>query len=105
VKGLFNYRGKLLPLLDAALLLGHTPGDIRMTARILVVRTDGSAKGDDENQAGILVERVLGSEQVDFEDRSGHASVHASEARFLGPVALTPDGTVQLIDSSGIPVP
>ncbi len=37
--GLFDFRGNLLPLIDSSQLLGHDASDIRMSSRILVIRT------------------------------------------------------------------
>ncbi|MDH3716891.1 MAG: chemotaxis protein CheW [Planctomycetota bacterium] len=103
VKGVFNYRGTLIPLLDAAALLRHAAVELRMAARILVVRT-GQVK-DDSSRApqmiGLLVQQVLGSENLDAAEPSQSARPTASGPGFLGPVVLTPAGTVQLIEPQG----
>jgi chemotaxis-related protein WspB len=105
IKGLFNYRGTLLPLLDASQLLGHEAGETRMFGRILVIQTGQSGKDDaGQRPVGLLVQRVLGSEDLDFQDDSGHPGLPASGVPFLGPVALTPHGTIQLTEPALFPV-
>jgi len=63
VLGLMNFRGRVLPVADGALLLGFPasadpPGD---EARVLVVEHPGMPGA----LAGILVERILGIRPVD----------------------------------------
>ena len=71
MKGLFNYRATLLPLLDFDLLLGRDERALRRTARILVVRSvESQATEMHTAKLGLLVQRVLGSEQLDA-DREG----------------------------------
>ncbi len=97
VKGVFNYRGTLIRLLDAATLLGHPAEELRRAARILVIRT-----GADPQQAptaphmvGLLVPQLLGSEQLAA--ASSPSPPPSGSPPFLGPVVLTEAGTVQLI--------
>jgi chemotaxis-related protein WspB len=52
---------------------------------------------------GLLVERLLGSEDLDFGDPTSSDTSGLPQARFLGPVALTHLGTIQLIDVAGLP--
>jgi chemotaxis-related protein WspB len=109
VRGLFNYRGSLLPLLDAAQLLGQGPADIRMFGRILVM--DTREMPDEQLGAaatlGLIVQQVIGSDDLDLEDASAYPEPdpQTSTVSFLGPVALTSGGTVQLIEPSRMPVP
>lgn len=68
MKGLFNYRATLLPLLDFDLLLGRDERGLRRTARILVVRSvESQAVELHTAKLGLLVQRVLGSEQLDVD--------------------------------------
>jgi chemotaxis-related protein WspB len=103
VKGLFDYRGELLPLLDADLLLEHPETEPRMSTRIQVICTDPD--GDRRKRVGLVVQGVLGSEDLDFEDASAHPGLSTSGIDCLGPVALTPTGTVQLMEVDRIPYP
>ena len=123
VKGVINYRATLLPLLDFALLLKQVPRPLQRSARILVVRTgkgvgsllpERPAGGSPQEtpdpfsqpaRVGLLVERLLGSESLDFGDRTPQDSTGFQATGFLGPVALTRLGTIQLIDVAGLPLP
>ncbi len=102
--GLFDYRGELLPLFDAARLIGDQASTIRMSSRILVVASDNQ-KDHRPSRGGLMVEHVLGSERLDdpVQAAAGHSSSPA--VGFLGPVALTPAGTIQLTDPSRLPWP
>lgn len=96
VLGLMNYRGDLLPLIDAAALLGRPPRPRSMLNRVLVLRL----KAEDENRqaVGLLVGQILGVDEVDFDDPSAYPGLRIPEAEYLGPVACTEAGTVQLLD-------
>ena len=100
--GLFDYRGKLLPLLDSSRLLGHAASDVRMSSRILVIRV-GDETDESRERAGLMVEHVLGAERLDFDDETAHPPAPAAGIDFLGPVALTPSGTVQLTVPASLP--
>ena len=95
VRGLFVYRARLIPLVDGARLLGAQPPDDRMMNRVLVVRIGGERRVD--WPVGIWVESVLDLCRVDFASRGSHPGLADPSARFLGPVAESPHGLVQLV--------
>jgi chemotaxis-related protein WspB len=97
--GLFDFRGTLLPLLDSARLLGLQAADYRRSSRILVVRP-GADDSNDTGRVGLLVERVLGTERLTFDE----LAAPTTEFDFLGPVARTGGGTVQLMLPARLPV-
>ncbi len=104
VRGLFPYRGRLIPLVDAARLLGATPEPDRMANRVIVVRvTAGTAPV--EWPVGLWVESVLEIERTDFEAAGGHPGFATDSTRFLGPVAQTRWGPVQLVEPAEIFTP
>jgi chemotaxis signal transduction protein len=95
LRGLINYRGRLVPLLDVPRLLGHEDWPLRMASRILVVRISSEATNS-QRIAALLVQAVAGSGEFEF---TGEADVpHAASAcgEFLGPMALTDAGVIQL---------
>ena len=100
--GLFDYRGNLLPLLDTSRLLGHDASDLRMSSRIIVTRVGAEVDGNGE-LVGLIVEHVLGSETLDFDGETAPLPAPPSRIDFLGPVALTPSGTVQLTIPARLP--
>ena len=100
--GLFDFRGSLLPLLDSSQLLGHGTSDVRMSSRILVLRTSEQS-AENRELVGLTVEHVLGGENLNFDDDTAHQPVPSFGIDFLGPVALTSNGTVQLTLPSRLP--
>jgi chemotaxis signal transduction protein len=101
LKGLINYRGQLVPLVDAPRLLGHGPSEPRMASRILMIET-GRSENTAEGLLGLLVQSVLGSENLDFTAQPEYPGLARPAMDFLGPMALTDVGAVQLIDPRGI---
>lgn len=98
VRGLFSYRGTLIPLIDAARLLGSEPRPDRMVNRVLVVRI--AAAGVPPWPVGLWVESVLDLERVDFSAAGGHPGFATEGGRFLGPVVETRFGQVQLLKAA-----
>lgn len=96
VRGLFSYRGQLVPLVDVARLLGAAPEPDRMVNRVIVIRVP---RGDTavEWHVGLWVETVLELDRIDFEAQGGHPGFATEAGRFLGPIAQTQWGQVQLI--------
>jgi len=96
VRGLFNYRGRLIPLVDVARLLARSPSPDRMINRVVVVRsTPGTAALD--SPVGLWVEAVLEPEALDFDGAGMHPGFATEAGRFLGPVVETGWGQVQLV--------
>lgn len=96
VRGLFVYRSNLIPLVDAARLLDTPHADDRMSNRVLVIRVCGDHAVHDW-PVGLWVEHVLGLDRIDFDTAGTHPGLSTEKGRFLGPVAQTPWGQVQLI--------
>lgn len=96
VRGLFEYRGALIPLVDAGSLLGTGRGPDRMANRVVVIRAgiDGSPAG---SLVGLWVESVLDVDYIDFEAAGGHPGFAAPGGRILGPVTQTRWGQVQQV--------
>jgi chemotaxis-related protein WspB len=96
VRGLFSYRGALIPMVDAATLLGTERESDRMSNRVLVVRASADA-----SPAGLLVglwvESVLEIDRIDFGAAGGHPGFATHAGRFLGSVTQTRWGQVQQI--------
>lgn len=97
VRGLFSHRGGLLPLVDAAGLLGAEPRPDRMANRVLVVRCAADA-GRVPWAAGLWVEGITDIGRIDFEAAGGHPGLETPSGRFLGPVVETEWGPVQRVE-------
>ncbi|MGH7245217.1 MAG: chemotaxis protein CheW [Phycisphaerales bacterium] len=92
MRGLFVFRGELIPLVDGARLLGRPSGVDRMVNRVLVVRTRNGAS---ENLVGVWVESVLELARPSFAAQGAHPGLANEQTRFLGRVAQMPMGAVQ----------
>jgi chemotaxis signal transduction protein len=103
LRGRINYRGRLIPLLDFSVLLGHPPRQPLMANRIVVLRA-GEGRGEGANIVGLLVEDVQGCEAIDFSDSPAHARLAAAEADFLGAVTLFRSAPVQLVEVARLPL-
>jgi chemotaxis-related protein WspB len=95
VKGLMNYRGRLIPLIDGTALLGQESVETRMHSRVLVLRLCENAQ--DGESVGLLVEQVIGVDNIDFDDDAAHPGLRLPDAEYLGPIASTKGGMVQLV--------
>lgn len=94
VRGLFVYRGGLIPLVDTVRLLAAEPAPDRMANRVIVVRVGrGGTAGD--WPVGLWVEAVIEIERIEFSAAGGHPGLSTAACRFLGPVAQTRWGLVQ----------
>lgn len=104
VRGLFVYRGELIPLIDAARLLGAEPAPDRLANRVIVVRVHAEGK-DIHWRVGLWVHSVLEIDHIEFESAGGHPGLATEQGRFLGPVAQTRWGLVQLVKPEEIFTP
>lgn len=96
IRGLMNYRGDLVPLVDGAILLGQDAIAPRRTARIVVL--DCPAESGKSPRLGLLVEHVVGVEALDFSEPAAHPGLELADANYLGPLLSTPAGTTQLVE-------
>lgn len=95
VRGLFVHRGKLIPLVDVAGLLGRESMGDRMMNRVLVVRANGMDGAD--TGIGLWVEGVIDLDRTDFAAAGGHPGFANEVSRLLGPIAQTRFGPVQQV--------
>jgi chemotaxis-related protein WspB len=102
VRGLMNYRGRLVPLLDVSALLGAAPVEARRFSRILIVRADPA---EETTRFGLLVERMVGIDELQCGDESSHPGFATAETEYLGPVALLGGESVQIVEPQKMLLP
>lgn len=91
--GLFNYRGKAVPVIDLGILLGATACLERLHTRIILVDQPGGAG---ETLIGLVAENVS-DVMVIKQDQVVLAAMNMEQAPYLGTVVRTERGLVQVI--------
>ncbi|PYU94825.1 MAG: chemotaxis protein [Acidobacteria bacterium] len=94
IKGLFHYRGKVVPVVDLAGLMGAAACQPRLSTRIIVI--ERSAAGAERSLMGLLAERVTDLVKV-ADNQFMPPSGAMNNVSFLGPFVETESGLVQLI--------
>jgi chemotaxis-related protein WspB len=94
VAGLFNYRGKILPVIDLCYLIQGNPSHSYLSTRIIIV---SHPKADGELQyLGLMAERV-----TETLDRSSSdvmdSSLHVNEAPYLAGTIIDDKRIIQCI--------
>lgn len=97
VAGLMDLHGEPVPVLDLSRLAGVTPLQIWFDTRIILVDYEVGGKGGNScvRPLGLLAEHVLGIETL-IEAELADSGIQA--APFLGQVAATGAGMVQLVE-------
>lgn len=99
IRGLFVYRGTLIPLVEMSRLLGQQVSPDRLSNRVLVVKMQSPGIAI-EWPLGIWVESVMEVERLDSDSKGGHPGLATDQSRFLGPVIPTRWGQVQFVNPS-----
>lgn len=99
VAGLFDYRGRTVPVIDLTALTLQRPSREMHSTRILLIRYP-TAEGD-TRLLGLLAERVVETvklEEADFAD----TGIEVPEARYLGRIARDDRGLLQAIETQDL---
>jgi chemotaxis-related protein WspB len=94
VAGLFNYRGRPVPVVDLCQLTRNQPAHERLSTRIIIVHHPDSL--GQNHLLGLIAEQAtttVRKEAGDFTD----ASVRLGNAPYLGPVIMDGPGVIQWI--------
>jgi chemotaxis-related protein WspB len=94
VAGLFNYRGRPVPVVDLCRLTRDQPAPEWLSTRIIVVMHP-DAQGRD-HLLGLVAEQATAMVRKDPGDLA-RASVRLGKAPYLGPVILDGQGVIQAI--------
>lgn len=102
VAGLFVYRGRIVPVVDLALLLGGAPCPRRLSSRILVCDRGGAAAPygqavEDGRRLGLLAEHVTRVGDLDPDASGTHPGPRTPGVPTLGRIVATGEGLVQLV--------
>lgn len=94
VRGIFTYRGRLVPLVDLGLRLGTGPLDERLSTRVVVCEV--AIGGREPQQLGVVAENVISICSAEDAD-SSLPSLQLHDAPFLGQVLRIGGRTVQVL--------
>jgi len=95
VRGIFNLRGRVVPVIDICRLIAGRPAREVMSTRIIVVSfpcADGRTR-----VLGLMAETVLEARAVDSA-RLEEPVLRTSGAPYLGPVLKDPAGLIQIVE-------
>jgi chemotaxis-related protein WspB len=95
VAGVFNYRGRLVPAVDLALLTLGQPAARRLSTRIVLVNY-ASARNQPQ-LLGLIAEGATEMLRTDIRNFVNHG-LQMKSAPYLGPVLLDPNGPIQWLD-------
>jgi chemotaxis-related protein WspB len=100
VRGIFSYRGRIVPLVDLGLLLLGRPLRERLSTRVIVIDLPAESGGDRPPlpRLGMVAENVVSFCRADAATPSFPAW-HMPDAPYLGRVLRIEGRTVQLIDT------
>jgi chemotaxis-related protein WspB len=102
VRGLFSYRGRLLPLVDLGVLLGAGAAPELLSTRVIVVSLDQDAEAgipvrQHGRQLGLVAEHVISIRSADHTD-TVLSHLELASAPYLGPVYRLGGDTIQVLD-------
>lgn len=99
--GVFNFRGRVVPVVDVSQLIAGHPCAEHLSSRIIMVRHGTGAIDAQEGLVGLLAERVTDTvlkSRASFQPADGAAEM----APFMGGVALDERGLIQLLHTDAL---
>jgi chemotaxis-related protein WspB len=96
IRGIFTYRGGLVPLVDLGLRLADRPPAERLSTRVIVVDLQ-PPPGAPPRRLGLVAENVISIRSAEDADAALPA-LHLAAAPFLGGILRLGGRTVQLIE-------
>lgn len=94
VAGLFNYRGKIVPVIDLCHLIGGTSSRLCLSTRIIMVSYPN--QNSRQQYLGLIAEKItetLNKSETDFID----SGIRVKEAPYLGGMLMDEKGIIQRI--------
>jgi chemotaxis-related protein WspB len=94
VSGMMSFRGSAIPVVDLGIIALGIATPARMMTRIVIVRYEPAARGEDSGLLGLIVPEVMETAHLDT-SRFEAVGMRNERARYLGPVLTTSDGVLQ----------
>lgn len=91
--GIFDYRGKILPVIDVSQLTIHKPSVIRLSTRVILLNFPFK---DEKATLGLMAEGV--TDVIDIEESSFQdTGISSEKSPYLGPICEYEGHFIQLI--------
>jgi chemotaxis-related protein WspB len=100
VRGLFRYRGQVVPVVDLSAMVECGLSKTLLSSRIIMVRYPDVAGR--EHVLGLLAERVTETIKIDEADFSPHL-IKIKDSAYLGEIITYEQGMIQRIRLEGFP--
>ena len=94
VAGMMSFRGSAIPVVDLGIIALDMATPARMMTRIVIVRYEPAARGEDSGLLGLIAPEVMETAHLDT-GRFEPVGVRNERAPYLGPVLTTSDGVLQ----------
>jgi chemotaxis signal transduction protein len=101
VLGLLNYRKTSVPLLDLGALLGGGPTKSALSTRIMLTRYLDPDSSSSKGLLGLLAPSIVETIHID-ESTLKPKGITIEQAPYLGPVAATDKGLIQVLELESI---
>lgn len=95
IKGIFNYRGTAVPVIDLLIMNGGNPTPNKLSTKIMIVNYNPVKSI--VKTIGLMTENIVGSEHID-EKEIGENGLNIEDAKYLGDVVNKDDRMIQIID-------
>lgn len=99
IRGIFTYRGRLVPLVDLAILLAVGRIQERLSTRVIVVEYIAADRG--AQQLGLVAENVISVCSAE-EAEASLPSLEFGDAPFLGRILRIAGRTIQLLEVANL---
>jgi len=99
LKGIFNYRGMSVPVIDLLIMTGGNETPNRLSTKIMIVNYNPVKTV--EKILGLLTENIIGSEYIS-DDAIKKSGVNIDDAKYLGEVVNKDELMIQIINVNNL---
>ncbi|MDG2021526.1 MAG: chemotaxis protein CheW [Phycisphaerales bacterium] len=104
IRGVFDHRGTLIPLLDLHLLIEEEAARTLIGSRIIIINVDQALERADGSRRtiGLMVERIQEVLEVESPGENDFSGIAVESRPYLREILHSEDRTLQLIDPDRI---
>ena len=97
LKGVFNYRGAMVPVIDMSVMTGGPNTSDKLSTKIMIVNYNPVKNV--EKILGLMSENIIGTEFID-DSLITESGVDLDDAKYLGNIAVMDKKSIQLITTN-----